>query len=258
MTRPDWKWVLRRMLFWAIVIYVSVCGLLFVFQRKLIYPASRQLFPLPRDFLPWTKDGRLLGYQRVRGATNCLFFLHGNGGNARGWAGLIDQFPGDIFILEYPGYGERPGRPTEASLKAAALEAFDALPPYGRRVVCGQSLGTGVTPALFLNRADRVDFLLLITPFTSLQEVAAAVFPLFPARWLLRDKMPLYDAWKNFPGPSCVVLAGRDEVIPRKASVPFRTAAGGNRKVIVLPEAGHNNIRLDRKAWEEWTRLGPS
>jgi uncharacterized protein len=246
------------MLFWAIVIYMSVCGLLYVFQRSLIYPASHQAFPLPKDFVPWTQGGQLLGYKRVQGATNCLYFLHGNGGNARGWAGALEEFPGDIFILEFPGYGERPGRPAEQSIKQAALEAFDALPPYPRRVVCGQSIGTGITPVLFLNRADRIDFLLLITPFTSLREVAAAVFPLFPARWLLKDQMPLYNAWMNYPGPTCVVLAGRDEVIPRKASEPFRTARGSNRKVVVLPEAGHNSIRLDRNAWEEFSRLGPS
>jgi uncharacterized protein len=256
--QKNWKWVLRRVLFWAILIYGAVCGLLYVFQRSLIYPASHHAWDLPKDFVPWTKDGRLIGYKRIHGTTNCLFFLHGNSGNARGWAGAIEEFPGDIFILEFPGYGERPGRPTETSLKAAAREAFDALPPYSRRVVCGQSLGTGLTPALFVNRADRVDFLLLITPFTSLQAVASAVFPLFPARWLLRDKMPLYDAWKDFPGPSCVVLAGRDEVIPRQASAPFWTVRGPNRKVVVLPEATHNSLRPDRKTWEEWTRLGPS
>jgi uncharacterized protein len=98
---------------------------------------------------------------------------------------------------------------------------------------------------------------LLITPFTSLGDVAAAVFPLFPARWLLKDPMPLYDAWKDFGGPSCVVLAGRDGVIPGRTSAPFRTAGGPNRKVVVLPEATHNSIRLDQEAWEEWTRLGP-
>ncbi len=255
--RPSWNWVLKRVLFWAILIYVMVCGLLYLFQRSLIYPASHQAFALPKDFVPWTLDGRLLGYKRVHGTTNCLFFLHGNGGNARGWAGAIEQFPGDVFIVEFPGYGERPGRPTEASLKAAALEAFDALPPYPRRVVCGQSIGTAITPALFLDRADRVDFLLLITPFTSLRDVATAVFPLFPARWLVKDPMLLYEAWKDFPGPTCVVLAGRDEVIPRKASAPFRSAVGANRKVVVLPEATHNTIQPDRRAWEEWTRLGP-
>ena len=255
--RKNWKWFLRRVLFWAIVIYVTVCGLLYIFQRSLVFPASRQLYALPRDFVPWTQDGRLLGYQRVHGTTNCLFFLHGNGGNARGWANAIEQFPGDIFILEFPGYGERPGKPTEESVKRAALEAFDALPPYPHRVVCGQSIGTGITPVLFLNRADRVGFLLLITPFTSLRDVAAGVFPLFPARWLLRDQMPLYEAWKDFAGPSCVVLAGRDEVVPRKASAPFRSAVGANRKVVALPEATHNSIQPDRRAWEEWTRLGP-
>ena len=256
--RINWKRTLQRVFIWVILIYGTICGLLYVFQRRLIYPASHQAFALPKDFVPWTKDGRLLGYQRVHGATNCLFFLHGNGGNARGWAGAIEQFPGDVFILEFPGYGERPGKPAEESLKQAALEAFDALPPYPRRVVCGQSLGTGLTPALFLNRADRIDFLLLITPFTSLRDVAAAVFPLFPARWLLKDEMPLYEAWKKFTGPSCVVLAGRDEVIPRRASEPFRAAQGSNRKVVVLPEATHNSIQLDHKSWEEFTRLGAS
>src|SRR5688500_19074800 len=56
----------------------------------------------------------------------CLFFFHGNGGNASGWAHAVEEFPGDIFVLEYPGYGQRPGSPTERSIKEAALKGFEA------------------------------------------------------------------------------------------------------------------------------------
>jgi hypothetical protein len=173
--------------------------------------------------------------------------MHGNGGNARGWSYATKDYPGDAYVLEYPGYGERTGIPSETTIKAAALEAFDTLPSYAYKVVCGQSLGTGVTPVIFQNR--RIDHLVLITPFTSLQDVGAYTFPLLPTRWLQKDKMSLYPEWMSYQGKTTIILAEKDEVIPWKARQPF-LHPDERHDVIVVPNARHNTIHLDAQAWQ--------
>lgn len=239
-------------LFWiGLCVYVAWCGFLYIAQRRFIYWPSSQRFELPMGFVQWTGPaGQLLGYKRVSSAANCLFFLHGNAANARGWAQATTGFPGDVFVLEYPGYGERPGSPSEKSLKQAALEAFDNLPAYPRLVVCGQSLGSGIVEPLIRLRAEKISLLVLITPFTSLVEVAKRQMPIIPVGLLLKDRMPLWETWFSYPGPSWVLLAEEDEVIPQTLSARFLKAEGGPRRVKVLPGASHNTIDLQPHDWE--------
>ena len=244
--------VIKRLVYTGVYLYVASCLLLYIFQRQIIYhPTSAykthdQLWSLPEHYEPWLQGTNLLGYKRVTGSTNCLFFLHGNGGNARGWAFATKDFPGDVYVLEYPGYGERTGTPSEVSLKAAATAAFDSIPPQPHLVLCGQSLGTGVTPAIFQTR--HIDQLVLITPFTSLKDVGACTFPLLPTRLLQKDTMSLYPELEKYTGPTSIILAEKDEVIPWKARQPFIQPAP-NHQVIIVPNARHNSIHLSTRDW---------
>lgn len=242
--------ILLKILLSCAAIYVAWCAVLFVLQRRMIYPASRAMVDLPAGFERWEVGDGLAGYRRETGARDALFFLHGNGGNARGWAHAADAFPGDVYMLEYPGYGERPGSPTEASLKASALAAFDALPAHERTVVCGQSLGTGVAEVLLRERARRISLLVLATPFTSLEDVAKASQPIVPVGLLLRDKYPLLEAWRSYAGRSCVLVAEHDQIVPRKLSDQFLKARGPDRQALVMPGTDHNSVGIRRDQWE--------
>jgi pimeloyl-ACP methyl ester carboxylesterase len=244
----------------VVVAYLAICALLFFAQRKLIYLPSRSNAMLPAGFEPWIGTNasggtEFWGFKRADTAgTNCLFFFHGNGGNASGWSHAVEDFPGDVFVLEYPGYGERPGSPTEQSIKAAALRGLEAevgsgRNRYSRIVLCGQSLGTGVTEAIFTKHAEKLHALVLVTPFLSLADVASTHYSWIPTRLLLRDKLDLFEAFLNFPGKSLVVTAQDDEVIPRSHSLRYHAATNSNRAIIEFP-ASHNTIDLDREFWD--------
>src|SRR5688572_18189717 len=141
-----------KLLLYAAVAWIVLCGAGCFAQRRMLYFPSRQQNPLPAGFEAWpSPDGKeTWGYRRLAGKRECLFFFHGNGGNASGWAHAVEEFPGDIFVLEYPGYGQRPGSPTERSIKEAALKGFEAeAGRYANIVLAGQSLGGGVTEAIF-------------------------------------------------------------------------------------------------------------
>lgn len=234
--------------------YMGVCLLLFVAQRKIIYMPSRARAALPEGFEPWLATNaagipEIWGFKRVTGSADSLFFFHGNGGNASGWSHAVAEFPGDVFVLEYPGYGERQGSPTEQSIKAAALRGLEAEHErYARVVLCGQSLGTGVTEAIFTKYPQRLHALVLVTPFLSLAEVAGFHYSWVPTRFLVRDRLRLFDSYLRYPGKSLVVTAADDEVIPRTHSLKYHSATNENRKILELPES-HNTIDLDRRFW---------
>jgi uncharacterized protein len=235
--------------------YLLISLLVFLGQRKLIYHPSKLPVPLPDGFQTWHSPDRseLWGYKRTRGARECLFFFHGNGGNASGWSHAVAEFPGDIFVLEYPGYGQRPGSPSEKTLKEAALKAFTAEHHnYAKIILAGQSLGAAITHPIFTRHPDRISRLVLITPFTSIADVARAHYPWLPTRWMLRDTMHLFEDWQKFPGQSCIVLAGRDEVIPSSHNLQYRNAKSKACEIVELPDDSHNTIDLDKSFW---TRL---
>ena len=97
---------------------------------------------------------------------------------------------------------------------------------------------------------------MLLTPFTSLGDVAQATYPIFPVRWLLRDKYPLFDAWRSYPGRSCVLVAGRDEIIPRRFSETFLKEQSPERQGVLMPDADHNSMGLGPRRWRELLSQG--
>ena len=94
-----------KLLIYGAVAYVAICVLVYFGQRRLIYLPSRYDQPLPPGFVEWRSPDQTdrWGFKRVNGARECLFFFHGNGGNASGWSHAVTEFPGDIFVLVYPG-----------------------------------------------------------------------------------------------------------------------------------------------------------
>jgi pimeloyl-ACP methyl ester carboxylesterase len=201
---------------------------------------------------PWTDpSGGLRGWRRapVGGAPPParLLVLHGNAGSA------IDRFAYlaalqprgvEVVLLEYPGYGARPGSPSQRTLTAAAVEAIDALAAEGAPVwLLGESLGSGVAAAATAQRPTLVRGLILVTPFAELTAVARHHYPLLPT-WLLLDRWaPLRDlaGWR---GPAVVLLAGADEVVTRGEGERLFAALAGPKRLLVEEGAGHNGLDL--------------
>jgi uncharacterized protein len=137
-------------------------------------------------------------------------------------------------------------------LKEAALKGFEMEHrPYEKVIVAGQSLGSAVTQIIFSKHPEKINRLVLITPFTSIAEVARSQFPWLPTGWMVRDTMQLFDEWRKFRGKSCVVVAGRDEIIPRSHSMRYLNAKGSACEVIELPEDSHNTIDLTAGFWQK-------
>lgn len=241
--------------------YMGLLLLLLFGQRSLIYLPSRaqeaQLLKLAEleQLAPWKdKSGATIGWFRPRkaeepAAANRLIVFHGNAGYALHRTHFIDGFERledgrvwQVYLFEYPGFGSREGSPSEGSITEAALAAVDALGTGAPVYILGESLGSGPASALAKNLGQRLPGVLLLTPYSSLAEVAAVHYPAVPVRWLLKDQ------WKNepsiaaYPGKVGVVLAGQDEVIPVEQGRRLFEAAPGTKRLWVMEEATHNGI----------------
>ena len=227
------------------IAYIGLCGALFFFQRSLIY------FPQPGSgddgamilTLP-TATARVLVSTRPKDGPSALVYFGGNAEDVSlDMPSLSAGFPESaIYLLHYRGYGGSSGTPSEAALFADALTLFDEVHSTHPRInVVGRSLGSGI--AVYVASLRPVSRLVLVTPYDSLQELAALQFPYLPVRWLLLDK---FESWRFAPrvaAPTLIITAEHDEIIPRASSEllqsRFRTGVASSK---IVAGAGHNTI----------------
>jgi hypothetical protein len=135
------------MLIVALIIYITLLTVVTVFQRRMIYYPSHH--SETNGLAPWIVDGRTIGYVRkANNPKNVWLFTNGNGGQAADRAYALQCFSDSdsVFILEYPGYGNREGSPGKLSFDSAAEVAYRELRrSYLNTPVCvvGESIGSG-------------------------------------------------------------------------------------------------------------------
>ncbi len=168
-----------------------------------------------------------------------------------------------LVLAEYPGYGPNPGKPSEATIVPAALALIREISRRwpGRVTVVGESLGSGVAAQVVAAMPERVDKLVLITPFTSLRETAAQKMWFVPVSLILKSPFDSSAALKNYHGPSSVLVAGQDELVGPQAGLTLyrQLAAQGSSSLLVLPQATHNTwiSALTEQNWDQLLRVGP-
>jgi len=179
--------------------------------------------------------------------------FHGNAGLAvqrAYWADALERVqpgrPLSIYVLEYPGYGRRSGTPTQVSLTAAALTAFDAIPGSDRIHLLGESLGCAVAAQMAQMRPQRVGGLVLVTPFNRLADVAAHHYPWLPVRWLVKDRWESDAALREFPGPLAIIAAERDSIVPARFAQRLHDGYPGRKRLHVIPGEDHNFFVFDQ------------
>lgn len=226
-------------------LYVAICVALLVFQRSLIYFPQPLAISQPDTLLRLpVDDGEVLVSVRPHAGPNALIYFGGNAEDvSRNLAEFSQAFPEHaLYLLHYRGFAGSAGSPSEEAIQRDALALFDRVhAAHPRTVVMGRSLGTGVAIRLASQRpASR---LLLITPFDSLQTIAARQFPFLPIKWLLKDKFESSTYAARIKVPTLLIAAEQDEIIPRSSTEAlYRHFAPGVATLKVIPDKGHNSI----------------
>ena len=260
--RPDFWQPLFRVLQLLAIAYLLVVLLALIFQRRLIYfpteiPAEViESVAAGHGFAPWKNAaGEIIGWQTVASgtATSSVLIVHGNAGCALSRDYLAqpihDAADADVFVLEYPGYGARPGSPGKDSFLAAAEEAFQLLPTNAPRYVVSESIGAGVACDLARNHPQEVAGLALFVPYDNFAAVAQRQIPVLPAYFLLLDRFNPAACLQNYRGPVKFIIAGADEIIGATAGRKLADGYTGPKKIEVIPGAGHNDVAAQSPDW---------
>jgi pimeloyl-ACP methyl ester carboxylesterase len=212
-------------------------------ERKLLfYPTHHR--PSDNILTPWIKNGEIIGYSRtVASPKNVWLMLHGNAGQASDRSYAIPSFStsDSVFILEYPGYGNRKGAPSKDTFNRAAKEAYLLLrETYPNIPVCvvSESIGSGPASSL-AGLIPPPNKFVLIVPFDRLSSVADDHFPAVLVSLLLRDNWDNVAAFSHYKGPIDIFGAEGDTIIPVKHAKALAASIPSSKLAII--GGGHND-----------------
>lgn len=197
-----------------------------------------------------TLHGWWLPHDRPRAT---LLFFHGNAGNISHRLDSLKIFHElglQVFIIEYRGYGQSSGKPTEAGMYSDARAAWQWLTQtQGVRpeniILFGRSLGGAVASWL----AGRVDAagLIVESAFTSVPDVAADLYWWLPVRLLSRLEFDTAEYIRSTELPVLVVHSRDDEIIPFAHGRRLHEIAG-ERGALLEIRGGHNTGFIESRA----------
>lgn len=236
-------------------------ALLYIFQDTLIFfpqpiPAPHRA-PFAAHALTLVHEGQQLQGWYVPGAVSgsrplVVYY----GGNAEEVSGNLWEMSrlqaGAHLFMNYRGYGDSQGKPSQKNLCRDALYILDTLAareniPMHHIVLMGRSLGSGV--AVYVAAHRPVRGVILVTPFDSLLNVARHHYPVLPVGFLLKHP---FDSAALAPGvniPALVIIGDQDNIIPNQRSTRLAQRWGGPIETVLIKGAGHNDIQLDRRYW---------
>lgn len=259
--RQGWKRWLKGML----CIYLGYLGLMYFFQRSLIFPGQYRSAPpalklkLGIEQL-WieteaSKVEVLLlaplppkqnASEEVKSASAkhpAIIYTHGNGELIDDWLTELRPYRElgcYVVLVEYPGYGRSTGKLSEAAIADVMTRVYDQLAQRPdidstRIVAHGRSLGGGAACLLAARRP--VAALVLESTFTSIRAMAGRYgLPGFLCSDPL-DNLQVVTEWKK---PLLILHGTRDRVVPYTHGEAL-AAADPSAEFITWKNADHND-----------------
>ena len=244
--------LLGLLLFCALAGFVLVAGVeeRFIYLPQKALEATPKAYGLEAETLWLDSGGALLNGWWIRGSgQRALLFFHGNAGNIGHRlerAGLFArELHLDILLVDYRGYGESSGRPSEAGLYADGEAIYRCAADRGFRreqiVLFGESLGSAVALETALRHPCAA--VILETPFLSIPAMAKTIYPFLPS-FLIRTRFDNESKIAALSIPKLIVAAERDEIVPREHALRLFEVARPPKKLYVVSGAAHNDTYI--------------
>jgi len=176
-----------------------------------------------------------------------LIYFGGNAEEVTEWAfGASTSGARALLLVNYRGYGESGGSPSEKAIVSDALEVFDWAAKRtdvdaSRIGLVGCSLGSGVAVQVASKRP--VKAVVLVSPYDSIADVAASHYPLLPVRWLVRHPFDSASLASAIKAPALIVFGTADRTIAPSHSKRLASLWGGPHEALALAGLDHNDIR---------------
>ncbi len=257
------KKILRRLSLILLIVYIILCGGVYVFQEKLLF------FPqqLSNDFqfkfehaleeinIESPSGNRLNGlFFRADSAKGIVVYFHGNGGSLDSWGSVSDDFLPlhySLLITDYAGYGKSKGEISERNLFTDAHAVYDYVKskyPEDEIIIYGRSIGTGIAAHLAMESRPRE--LILEAPYYSMKDLSSHIYPFLPS-FILRYPLRTDQFLPRITCPVTIFHGTDDEVIYAESSSKLKTLLKPGDQLYFI-NGGHHN---DLKFFDEYRNL---
>ncbi len=248
-----------------VVVYTVWLGLGWLIQRRVLFPRHFTAIPKtagqPGTNIQWIESDRA----RIE-----MWFITGNGVDANhpgpvvifahGNAELIQQslwldamfYTGrgiSVALVEYRGYGNSTGTPSQSGITADYTVAYDRIAKRDdvdpRQIIFhGRSLGGGVVCSLARHRKPAA--IVLQSTFTSVKAMAGR-FGIPP--FAVRDPFDNRAVLKQYDGPVLIMHGEHDSIIP--ASHGQKLAEATPNAQLELFDSDHNDFPVNSQRYSE-------
>jgi uncharacterized protein len=260
------QWLLKGLKS-AIVIYLSVCFILFLMQSRFIFFPTRTVYKTPLDLgLPaqevWVPVKNWLGQtERIHGwwlpgrdaKLGTVLYFHGNGGTLGGVDQMnrIHKLGFSVLVISYRGYGKSEGGfPSESQVYEDAQAAWNYLVndrkiPPNQITIYGYSIGGAISIDLAAKQPD-ARALIVQSTFTSLREMALLQKPfrLFPIELILTQRFNSIDKVRSLKMPVMFFHGDADEIVPPRMSQALYDASPEPKQLLFIRGANHNDAEF--------------
>jgi len=211
--------------------YILLLIVVFFFQRNLLYhpsidsylkdqtetePAGIEKVKITTgdkiDLVAWFYNNDLKKFKTI-------LFFHGNAGSLENRTYKLNHFKDlnvNFLIIAWRGFSGNKGKPSEPGLYEDAESAIKWLKIKGVNekniILYGESLGTGVV--VQVAQGKNFAGIILESPFTSMVNMGKKYYPLFPIRFLLKDKFESYKKITNISVPVLIMHGEVDKIVP--------------------------------------------
>ena len=211
--------------------YILLLTIVFFFQRNLLYHPSMdnylkdQVTNVPTEIekvkITTLDNINLVAwfYNKNMEKFKTILFFHGNAGSLENRTYKLNHFKNlnvNFLIIAWRGFSGNTGKPNEIGLYSDAISAIEWLKSKGVNekniILYGESLGTGVAVEIAQNK--NYAGIILESPYTSMVNLGKKYYPLFPVRFLLKDKFESYKKITNISVPVLIIHGKVDKIVP--------------------------------------------
>jgi pimeloyl-ACP methyl ester carboxylesterase len=228
-----------------IAIYLLASIFLYIYQRKLIYfPTSIDTEFKADEISIANQEVNLRGWVINPGKAKAMIYFGGNSELITHNQSLFENIFSDysVYLINYRGYGNSEGIPTEAGLFSDSLAIYDQLIEQHQTISAyGRSLGSG--PAAYLAANRSLEKLILLTPYDSVAEIAQKLYPIFPVRYLIKDRFDSASVAADIKNSVLLITAENDREIPLPHSLALKDRlVNADLSYHMIVGAAHNDI----------------
>jgi hypothetical protein len=245
----------------SILVYVVLCGWLWMGQRRLMFFPTAALEATPQSFgLAWediwlpVSSGHLHGWwlPASNPTAPTFLYLHGNAGNISTNLDrviLLRSLGASVLTIDYRGYGLSSGPfPSEEQFYEDALAAYHFLQSERgispqHLIVYGHSLGGAIGIEL-ASRVPQIAALVIEGSFTSMADMAtlSQYNGWFPVKWLLTQRFNSLAKVRYLKLPTLYLHGLADASVPASMSQQLYSATAGPKELWLIPNADHNDL----------------